>query len=604
MRFREVWLVDFEFYAPPGERPRVICLVAHELGSGRVMRLWEDEIAALTSPPYAIGRDALFVAYYASAEMGCHLSLDWPLPTNVLDLFIEFRNLTNGLTLPCGAGLLGALAWFGLESIDAADKENMQQLAMRGGPWTASEKSALLDYCQSDVSALARLLPVMLPSLDLPRALLRGRYMRAAAHIEHRGIPIDATTLREFRKRWEAMQEALIARIDSNFGVYEGLRFKSARFAEWLNQSGIPWPQLASGALDLSDDTFREMSRACPKVAPLRELRVSLSQMRLSELAVGEDGRNRCLLSAFRARTGRNQPSNSQFIFGPAVWLRGLIKPAPGNGIAYVDWSQQEFGIAAALSGDPLMKAAYQSGDPYLEFAKQAGAVPPDATKHSHKAERDQFKQCVLAVQYGMGAESLAQRIGQPVIRARELLRLHRQTYRKFWRWSDGAVDYAMLHGRLWTVFGWTVNTGPNPNPRFLRNFLMQGNGSEMLRLACCMLTEAGIKVCAPVHDAVLIEAPLEFLSEIIRQTQQIMSDASAVVLDGFRLRSDADVVRYPDRYMDERGATMWDTVQDIIEELETCAPSLTPPGQESDVSCAPAPTCPISLSVLVEGST
>lgn len=86
------------------------------------------------------------------------------------------------------------------------------------------------------------------------------------------------------------------------------------------------------------------------------------------------------------------------------------------------------------------MLAAYQSGDPYLEFAKQAGAMPQDATKESHKAERDQFKACVLAVQYGMGAEALARHIGQPACRARELLRLHQQTYRVFWRWSDGAV--------------------------------------------------------------------------------------------------------------------------------------------------------------------
>jgi hypothetical protein len=106
------------------------------------------------------------------------------------------------------------------------------------------------------------------------------------------------------------------------------------------------------------------MARAYPLVAPLRELRHAISQMRLSELAVGDDGKNRTILSAFQARTGRNQPSNSKFIFGPAVWLRGLIKPPPGHGIAYIDWQQQEFGIAAALSGDPLMKAAYGSGDP------------------------------------------------------------------------------------------------------------------------------------------------------------------------------------------------------------------------------------------------
>jgi DNA polymerase I len=49
--------------------------------------------------------------------------------------------------------------------------------------------------------------------------------------------------------------------------------------------------------------------------------------------------------------------------------------------VAYIDWSQQEFGIAAALSGDIAMQAAYGSGDPYLDFAKQAGAVPRHATK-------------------------------------------------------------------------------------------------------------------------------------------------------------------------------------------------------------------------------
>jgi hypothetical protein len=48
-------------------------------------------------------------------------------------------------------------------------------------------------------------------------------------------------------------------------------------------------------------------------VAPLRELRLSLGEMRLfANLAVGRDGRNRCLLSPFRSKTGRNQPSNAK----------------------------------------------------------------------------------------------------------------------------------------------------------------------------------------------------------------------------------------------------------------------------------------------------
>ena len=565
--FTEIWAVDFEFGANAGENPEPVCLVAWELRSGRKLRLWRDELGY--APPYPISADVLFVAYYASAEIGCHLALGWPVPQRVLDLFPEFRNHTNGIPTVSGSGLLGALAYHGLDSIGTVEKDEMRDLILRGGPWTDAERVAILDYCESDVEALARLLPAMLPKIDLPRALLRGRYMAAAARMERNGVPIDADTLELLRRHWSDIQDQLIAEVDRDYGVYEGRTFKADRFAEWLTRNNIPWPRLDSGRLDLSDDTFREMARAYPLVAPLHELRSALSQMRLSDLQVGKDGRNRALLSAFQARTGRNQPSNTKFIFGPSVWLRGLIQPPHGYGIAYIDWQQQEFGIAAALSGDPLMMEAYRSGDPYLAFAKQAGAAPSDATKTTHKAVRDQFKSTVLAVQYGMGAEALAQRIGQPPIRARELLRLHRETYRVFWRWSEAAVDHAMLSGSLHTVFGWRVQVPPISNPRSLSNFPMQANGAEMLRLACCLATERGIEVCAPVHDAVLICAPLERLDADVARMQDAMREASRIVLGGFELGADAKIVRFPNRYMDERGAAMWERVLKLIHEQQ-----------------------------------
>jgi hypothetical protein len=387
--FTEIWAVDFEFGAEPGENPEPVCLVSWELRSGRKLRLWRDEFSSM--PPYPTSPDALFVAYYASAEIGCHLALGWPVPERVLDLFPEFRNHTNGIHTTSRASLLDALTYYGLDSIGTIEKDAMRDLdlILRGEPWTAPEREAILDYCESDVEALARLLTAMLPHIDLPRALLRGRSMVAAARMERNGVPIDVDILELLRRHWPDIQDQLIAEVDRDYGVYEGRTFKTDRFAHWLSHNNIPWPKLDSGRLDLSDDTFREMARAYPIVAPLRELRSALSQMRLSELQVGEDDRNRTLISAFRARTGRNQPRNTKFIFGPSVWLRGLIKPSWGFGIAYIDWAQQEFGIAAALSGDRLMMEAYNSGDPYLAFAKQAGAAPPNATKATHKAIRD-----------------------------------------------------------------------------------------------------------------------------------------------------------------------------------------------------------------------
>ena len=567
--FREIWAVDFEFQQPSGERPVPVCMVGRELRSGRLLRLWSDELQQRTAPPFSTAPDSLFVAYYASAELGCLLALDWRMPTRILDLFAEFKCRTCGLTTPNGAGLLGAMSFFGLDAITGCEKETMRNLVMRGGPYLDDERNAILDYCQTDVDALARLLPQMAPGLDLPRALVRGRYMAAAARMEWNGIPLDTVALERFRVHWNNIQTRLIEKIDGDFGVYDGRTFKKDRWASWLASNNIPWPRLESGALALDDDTFRSMARSHPEVAPIRELRDSLSKLRLHDLPVGSDGRNRCLLSAFGSKTGRNQPSNSKFIFGPSAWLRSLIKPEPGHALAYVDYSQQEFGIGAALGRDQAMQDAYTCGDPYLRFAVQAGAAPPDATKQSHASIRDQFKTCALAVQYSMAAESLGLKLNVPTVRGRELLLLHRTTYPDYWRWSDAIQDYAMLQGRLNTVLGWTVRVTKDANPRSLRNFPLQGNGAEMLRLACCLTTERGIRVAAPVHDALLVEAPVNEIEQVVSETQAAMREASEIILSGFALRSDAEIVRYPDRYMDKRGERMWEVVSDLARGMD-----------------------------------
>jgi hypothetical protein len=566
--FSEIWLVDFEYNQPPGENPDPLCMVAMDVMSDRVLRLWRDQLWSLQSPPIPTGPESLFVAYNASAELSCYAVLGWEFPERILDLYVEFRELRSGLGSPTGFGLLGCLAAHGIGGIDAVEKDDMRALAMRGGEYTPAERLALLDYCQTDVVALAKLLPMMIPAIHPIHALRRGRYMGAVTRMQTRGVPIDLAGLDRLRDHWEAVQDGLIVRVDRDYGVYEGRTFKADRFMGWLAREGIAWPHLDSGALDLRAVTFEEMAVAHPRVSLLAQLRVNLSQLRLNALEVGSDGRNRASLFPFASKTGRNQPSNTRYIFGPAVWIRGLIRPEPGRALAYVDWSQQEFGIAAALSGDVAMMDAYHSGDPYLAFGKQAGLIPPDGTKQTHKVERDLCKSCILGVQYGMGDHSLARRIGSAPIVARELLRLHRETYRAFWNWSDAVERHAMMFGSLSTVWGWHVRVGVEANPRSLRNFPMQSHGAEMLRLACSTATESGIGICAPVHDAVLVEASEGEIDDVVAACQEHMIRASEAVLGGFKLRSDAAIVRYPERYSDDRGVKMWSLVWELVDGL------------------------------------
>jgi len=563
-----VWGVDFEFHPLAGQEgnpPVPVCMVARNFQNGETIRLWQDELTHRDSAPFPTDGTTLVVAFYASAEASCFEVLGWPQPMHLLDLFTAFRINTNGLSLPAGNGLVGALAWFGLPSISSGEKDEMRDLVLRGGPWGEKERSAILNYCESDVVALERLFTALEPTLDWPRVLLQSQYSIAAASIELVGVPIDVPTFNEMQAHRQLLQAELVRRLDAKFQVYDGTTFKQERFSHYLARNGMQWPRLESGSLDLSDDTFKDMCRAYPDLEPLRQTRKFMSASRNCALQIGEDGRNRCMLSMYRSKTGRNQPSNSKSIFGLPSWMRGFIQPRPGYALAYIDWCQQEFGIAAALSRDKAMLEAYESGDPYLAFAKQAGAAPPDATKHSHKQVRDQFKACVLAVQYGMAEESLAHRISQPVARARQLLHLHRATYRQFWCWVDGIVNEATLGQKLWTVFGWTLHVTGAANARSLCNFPMQANGAEMMRLACIRLVRDGIKVCTPVHDAILIEAPESEIGAAVAHTQRVMAAASGAVLSGFELTTDVKLIRHPDRFLEDRGTPMWNLVVDIL---------------------------------------
>lgn len=528
-----LWLADFRYDREPGERLKPSSLIAKEHRTGKLVRLERSKLSS--DPPYQIGPDALLVCYDAS-QLGCHLALDWPVPARVLDLKAEFRCLTSGHGLTHDHTLNDALAHFGVAQQGSI--EDVEELLLR-----------------------------IAPQLNLGHASLRGRYMTAVARMESLGVPVDMDVFERLRNEWENVQLALIRRVDRDYGVYDGTRFNVRRWAAWLNRHRIAWPRLSPGKLDLRQDTFHEMALTHPEVGPIKELRATLSQLGVCKLAVGSDGRNRCPLRPFASKTGRNQPSTNQFIFGPAVWVRGLIRPNPGMAVAYVDYEQQEFGIAAALSGDAAMTAAYESGDPYLTFAKQAKAIPQDATKQSHRNERDVFKMCALGVQYGMGAPSLAQRLDVDSAKAQAFLRLHKATYPAYWRWSKRVGEQGRKDGNLTAAFGWRLNVSRESKLRSVRNFPLQANAAEMLRLACIALTEKGVGVCAPVHDALLIEAPVGEIEQAVANTHQAMQRASEVVLGGFRLRTESKTVRFPDRYMDPRGWQMWQTVMEVLNE-------------------------------------
>jgi DNA polymerase I-like protein with 3'-5' exonuclease and polymerase domains len=568
--FAEVWTCDFEFDEPDGELPVPICMVALEIRSGREIRMWRDDFGS--HAPFRTDARSLFVAYAVDAELKCFHQLGWSMPERILDLHVEFRARTSGM-INQRHGLLDALMFFGLPHITSEQKTAGRALSGKGS-WSESEKRALLDYCATDVVALGPLLAKILPRIRSNRrglgwALLRGRYMPAVAAMEINGIPIDVPTLTAIRTHKEIIKADLVREIeaDHRFDVYLDTTFKLDRFEALLDRHGIDWPRTEkTGQLSLEERVFRAGCEAYPWLHPLRELRDFLEKLKLEDLYVGQDGRNRAALMPFASKTGRNQPSNARFIFAPSKWIRHLIKPEPGMALAYIDWSLQEWNISAVLSGDTEMLKVLETGDMYLEFASMAGWCPPDANKADHEEARDRAKPCVLALGYGMGADSLALKMGTSRQHAADTLQAYAWRFPTYWAWAEYQAEQGDLHRRMRSLFGWPLYVYDGYRANTLRNFPCQANASEMMRLAACLMTEQGLIVCAPVHDAFLLEAPINDLETVVQATQAAMAEASRIVLDGFEVKTDVKITRWPDRYTDKRGSALWLKINELLE--------------------------------------
>jgi hypothetical protein len=579
--FRRAISIDFEYRADPGCNPHVWCLVATDLTTGKeICRWWRDKLLTMHKAPFPTDRDTLVVSYAISAEMACFLQLGWKPPEYLLDLYAEYRWFTNGKHLVFGGkdavklkkhknSMLAAAFILGVPTMDTARKEEMRQLAITRWSFVPEEQTEEMNYCSEDTATACGIYHKLAPFIDWPRALLRGRYGLAIARMERTGVPIDATCWHHLQADWNNILSDLIVVTDADYGVFRDGEVSDDLLAKYAKREGYDWPLTATGRLRRDKKAMKQLALMHPKVNALKELLSTMGKGRLMNLAVGPDGYNRTGLIPFRAVTGRNQPSSAGFIFGPAKWMRGLIMAIPGEAVAYLDFSAEEVCILAALSGDVSLQADCLSGDPYLAFAVRAGLAPPAATKKTHESVRDMVKVLFLSLNYGRTIRGLAAALDVPIWRAQDLMRRHERAYPQVHRWLRGVIDAASIRGEQHSVFGWQRFVPEGFNPRSIRNWPCQTMGFEILMLAAIMLTEAGVEVCAPAHDAFLIKAPLDRIDEHVELARTIMQDVAKTVTGGFPIAVEHKVYPHGERYMDKRGQEMWDRVMGLLDRPE-----------------------------------
>ena len=106
---------------------------------------------------------------------------------------------------------------------------------------------------------------------------------------------------------------------------------------------------------------------------------------------------------------------------------------------------------------------------------------------------------------------------------------------------------------------------------RTLLNYPAQANGAECMRIAAIAAYEAGIRICAPAHDAFWIMAPLAELDDTIAAMTEIMLKAGRAVA-GITIPVDVSAeVRWPQclgdvRKPKDKGHAMWIEMQALID--------------------------------------
>jgi hypothetical protein len=571
--------VDTEFDAKKGrgERPGFpVCICAIEVfADGREI---EHRLAAPypPRPPWDRGDPYLTVGFALGAETGSMvLNVGWPMPSPAIDLYAEFMVLHN--TEMCrdderklpGPSLIQACNHYRVAGMDAAVKNEMRSLVYTKKNHTPEEIATIQDYCLNDDCRMTlRLFYAMLPHIDFPRAPIRGVFMMQIERTRWRGLPIDMPVYRRAKRCVPIIKTKMHSELNRmlGFDVYHAGVFKRGAMFRLMQQRGIPIPiDPKTGAYSCSTRLLKPMIATYPEIEIFYEHKRMIDAFNRFDLEIGGDGRHRFWLNPYGTKTGRNNPSTTT-LWGLPHTMRSFLKPPPGMAIAQVDFGNQEFGIAAALSGDPTAIADL-TGDPYRQFAAAAlGIADPTAQ------QRQVYKACVLGRIYGMGADTLARNLGISRTQAEAILDQMSARYPVLNAWLERVQLKAAHILPITCTLGWSLTASEKTNTRTFLNFPMQANGAEIMRLVFARAGDLPIIGCA--HDSFLLEDRSDRIEQTVRDMQEVMRAASRDLLGGFELRADCDdIVRHPDRFVDKRereaGMRHWNWLMRLIEEAE-----------------------------------
>lgn len=281
-------------------------------------------------------------------------------------------------------------------------------------------------------------------------------------------------------------------------------------------------------------------------------------------------------------QTCRNGAKAKSYCFLGPGWLRVIVDPRPGTCIVELDYSNQEFWIAAVQSDCDAMRQAYFSNCIYMYYAQKVGLYPKDLpipTEEQrgedwfkpYKRIRSMAKSLTLSIQYGAGYKSVSAAIRDGLKdpkftdeMGRDMVDDFNATYPEYADWVQTLRSGYREGGGIALSNGWRIGKD-NPSVISASNVPVQGTGSCILMEACRLMDEAGLTLCGTLHDAVSLLCREEDVEAIATQASDIMKQAAFNVLGTWGMKVGIpEIIRHGGLWIhSEKAEKGWERVRD-----------------------------------------
>jgi DNA polymerase-1 len=472
--------------------------------------------------------------------------------------------IAEWLTNPTSHNLgLKNLAWvrldFRMTEITELIGTGKKQISMDQVP---IEKAA--SYASMDAIAVIRLLPGLQAELNANSAMklfeeIEMPLISVLADMEMTGITLDIDFLKhmssELQTRLDELENKIYEHVGERFNINSTQQLSNAIFNRLKLAPPDRTRRTEAGNYSTSAEVLEALQGKHPVVDLLLEYR-ELSKLKstyldaLPEQVNPKTGRIHTSYNQAGSVTGRIASSDPNLQNIPirtelGRQVRQAFIAAPGFTLLSVDYSQVELRIAAHMSNDQAMLAAFRA-DQDIHTATAAAILGKTLDKVT-KAERRHAKAINFGLLYGMSAYGLTRTSDLTLAEAEDFVEAYFKQFPGVKGYLDNMRRLAAKQGYVETLLGRRryfpgLKSGGNQQTRAREereaiNAPIQGTAADIMKIAMSRVSSAlkenelSGHILLQVHDELVLECPHRELKKTAQIVRTMMENAYNLVI-------------------------------------------------------------------------